>query len=141
MIFSGSRHHNVFAICALLSTFFASSASILNITVISKRRSSWSAYLALITCMAAFQLLYDLSFFPGVVNMGNKYLTIAANLVQIFSGTVSAIMSNLVAYVAFYVIYHKKVFDINQNFFFMIFFVVLIASLFCIFYIISVNSS
>ncbi len=66
--------------------------------------------------MTSFQLLYSVSFFTGVIDVGNDVITIISNVCQLFSGLGTSLTANLVAYIAFYVIYHKKSLDIFHYF-------------------------
>lgn len=66
--------------------------------------------------MTIFQLMYDFSFFSGIVNTGVTEVTIVSNVVQLFGGATSSLTSNLVAFIAFYVLYAKKAFDIQRHY-------------------------
>lgn len=119
-VFDGDEHNKVFVSLVLVATITSSIASVLLIFII-RRMKIWNGHILLVTTMTIFQLVYDLSFFTGVVNVGYGGVTIASNITQLFSGVASSLVSNWVAWVAFYVIYHKKSFDIFRNYNWMMF--------------------
>jgi hypothetical protein len=109
--FEGNSHQLAFAGLALAATVVGSIASIIMLMLI-RNMGTWNGHLLLITTMTIFQLIYDFSFFTGVVDTGVGVLTIVSNITQLFSGILSSLVSNWVAWVAFYVIYYKCKFEI-----------------------------
>lgn len=101
-VFGGSERNIAFCSLALIASLSSSTASVIMIHII--RKLHWSGHLSLIYTMTWFQLLYDVSFFTGIVNTNNAALQILSNLAQVFGGISSSIMSNFVAFVALYVI-------------------------------------
>lgn len=130
-------HRGTFQAICLLATIIASIASSINLAVLSLLHRQWNAYLSLVTMMTFFQFLYDISFFTGLVNTGVPNLTITSNVVQLFSGLTSSLTSNLVAFIAFYVIYFKRAFNIKKHFVAMMTTVVVVAVIDVVLYIMS----
>lgn len=137
-IFGDNLHCQVFVSLVLIGTIVSSSFSILMLILI-KRMNLWNEYIFLITMMAAFQLVYDITFFPGVVNVGDKYLTIIANTLQLFSGVVSSLLSNVVAGITFYVIYFKLTLSVFNNFLIFLSIVIIPALIDCVIYLVSLQ--
>jgi hypothetical protein len=123
-VFSGSTHNLVFVSLALLATIFSSLASCIMLLLIRKLKN-WNGHILLLTTMTIFQFIYDLSFFSGVVNLGNSSVSIISNTIQLFSGIGSSLTSNLVAFITFYVIFYKMSFDIFKYYYLMMVFVLL----------------
>lgn len=110
---TGTEHSRAFAILALLATLVSTLASVIMLGLIGKM-GRWNGHLLLITTMTMFQTLYDISFYSAVIDVNNKYITIPSNVAQIIGGIGSSLTSNIVAGIAFYVIYYRKSFPIFQ---------------------------
>ena len=122
-VFGGSDRNLVFCSLALIASLTSSTASVIMIHII--RKMQWSGHLSLIYTMTWFQLLYDISFFPGIVNTNNSSLQILSNLAQILGGISSSIMSNFIAFVALYVIAKVVTLNIPKYYFIIVAFSVL----------------
>lgn len=114
-VFDGSVHSQAFVALALIATVVSSTCSSLVIVLI-RKMEIWNLHIALILATTVFQLLYDLSFFSGMVSTGSFELTITSNCCQLQGGVTSSIFSNLIAAVALYVVYYKRSIDILQYF-------------------------
>jgi hypothetical protein len=100
-------HNVVFFSFALLASVASSIASLLLITIITRLRAR-NFYVTLIFAMAWFEFLHDIFFFFCIVGTGTFGLTIAANIALLTGATSSSMLSNVIAGIAFYVIYTKK---------------------------------
>lgn len=110
-VFGGDVNHEVFVVLVLFAAIISTAASSCMLILI-RLLNTWNGYTLLITTMTSFQLLYNVSFFTGVIDVGNDTVTIISNVCQLFSGLGTSLTTNLVAYIAFYVIYYKKSLDI-----------------------------
>lgn len=97
----------------LITAIIGSIASLVTIVLIYKMPIT--GHTLLILCMSWFQLMYDLTLFNSNVDIGYWYTT-SANACQLFSGIGGSLASNFIAYIAFYVVYYRKSYDIIKNF-------------------------
>jgi len=114
-VFGGSVYNLVFVILVLFSSVVSVVASILMLLLI-KLAKTWNGYILLIVTMTAFQILYNLSFFSGVIDTGNEIATVLSNVCQLFGGLGTSLTANLIAYIAFYVIYYRHTLDVFQHY-------------------------
>lgn len=70
----------------------------------------------LIETMSWFQLMYDMSEFPSAVNVGNEAVNNITSGINYFSGISSALTSNVLAIVAYYVVKYVSVIDIHRHY-------------------------
>lgn len=108
-------HSQVFVSLALIAMVVSSACTSLVIVLI-RKMGVWNLHIALILATTVFQLLYDLTFFSGMVKTGSFELTITSNCCQLQGGATSSIFSNLIAAVALYVVYFKRSIDVLQYF-------------------------
>lgn len=136
--FGENEHSKVFVSLVLIGTILSAAASILMLILIYrlKRRNG---HVLLVSTMTFFTLVYDITFFPGVVNLGNRYVTITANCLQLFSGITTSLISNLVASITYYVVNYRKSFDIYRYYSSMMAFVMFPGVIDCIIFVISVQ--
>ena len=66
--------------------------------------------------MTWLQLMYDLAFFNAAVDCHYFPIKFAANAMQAIGGVGSCLISNWIAYVVLYVVWHKKSIDIGETF-------------------------
>lgn len=114
--FSGSNQHQVFVSLVLVAAVVGIVCDLFMMYLIRKMKA-WNGHILLILTITVFQLLYDVSFFPAVVNTGYYNLFLTASVCQFVGGIASSIFSNCVAFVALYVVYYKKAFDIFKYYY------------------------
>jgi len=77
-------------------------------------------YIKLILAMSWYQLLYDITLFTVIVDVGNYpifYLSYLGGLIGLIG---SSIISNWIAFFLFYVVVFEKAFDIKKNYIYII---------------------
>ena len=77
-------------------------------------------YIKLILAMSWYQLLYDITLFNVIVDVGNYPILYIASFVEIIGGIGASFMSNWIAFVLFYVVIFEKSFDILKNYIYII---------------------
>ena len=77
-------------------------------------------YIKLILAMSWYQLLYDITLFNVIVDVGNYPILYIASFVEIIGGIGASFMSNWIAFILFYVVVFEKVFDIVNNYMYII---------------------
>jgi len=77
-------------------------------------------YIKLILAMSWYQLLYDITLFNVIVDVGNYPILYIASFVEIIGGIGASFMSNWIAFVLFYVVIFEKSFDILKNYMYII---------------------
>jgi hypothetical protein len=77
-------------------------------------------YIKLILAMSWYQLLYDITLFNVIVDVGNYPILYIAAFVEIIGGIGASFMSNWIAFVLFYVVVFEKSFDILKNYMYII---------------------
>ena len=77
-------------------------------------------YIKLILAMSWYQLLYDITLFNVIVDVGNYPIVFIASFVEIIGGIGASFMSNWIAFVLFYVVVFEKSFDILKNYMYII---------------------
>jgi hypothetical protein len=139
-VFGDNTHTKVFVSLVLIGTVLSASASVLMLFII-KRLGRWNGHILLVSTMTVFTLIYDVTFFPGIVNVGDKYITIPSNCLQLFSGVTSSLISNLVAWITYYVVKYRKSIDIFKYYYFFMFLVTFPATVDCCIFLISLKGS
>ena len=139
-LFGNSVHQQVFVTLVLIGSICSSFASMLMLLIIYKLKV-WNGHILLVVSMTVFQFVYDATFFTGMIDVGNEYVTIISNVLQLFSGVTSSLVSNLVAWITFYVIYYKKGFDIFRYYSVMMLIVVLPAIADCALFLCSIRGN
>lgn len=125
--FESNKHQRVFMLVVFFASAIACAASILQFALI-YYMNVWNGHILLIKTLAICQFVYDVTFFTEMVNTEVVGLTLFSNFSQLFSGIAVGLTSNVIAFVAFYVIYYGKAFEIHKNYY-LIMTVVLILSL------------
>ena len=72
-------------------------------------------YIKLILAMSWYQLLYDITLFNDVNNVGIYPIEYITHVAQLIRGIGSSFVSSWIAFVLFYVVVYKKTFDIMKN--------------------------
>jgi len=139
-VFDGNTHNEVFVSLALIAGVLGSFSSALVILLIYKMKV-WNLHIALILGMTLFELLYDVSFFTGMVNTGSFALSVASNLAQLLGGTTSSIISNIIAGVALHVVFYKRSIDLLPYYKLLLGFAILPGIVVCILYTLAVSNS
>ncbi len=114
-VFGGGVNSEVYVALNLVFCFIASLASILTLMLIHKMNVH-TGHVTLIFYMTIFQLAYDCTLFFSNVNCG-YYITAFANFFQLFGGVSSSLISNWIAFIAYYIIIYRERFDIFSNFY------------------------
>ena len=70
--------------------------------------------------MSWYQLLYDITLFNVIVDVGNYPILYIASFVEIIGGIGASFMSNWIAFILFYVVIFEKSFDILKNYMYII---------------------
>jgi hypothetical protein len=135
--FGNNVHTQVFVSLVLIGSIISSFASIFMLYMI-KRLKIWNGHILLLTTMTIFQLIYDITFFPGVINLGNNYVAVVSNVIQLFSGIASSLISNVLAFITFYIINYKKRFNIMKHYYLILLLVLIPAIIDCTLFLISV---
>ena len=117
-VFDGSPQYQTYVIIGFVGTVLSSIASMITILLINKMKIT--GYIKLILTMTWFQLVYDVSFFNGTVNVGNYWVSYVANVWQLVGGIGSSLISNWIAFVVLYVVYNKRSIDIVGNYEYML---------------------
>ncbi len=110
-------HRAVFQ--ALLAFFAVISciASVINIVIITKMEK-YTGHVLIVLSMTTCQLIYDVSFYPGVVSLpsSDSWLVVTANILQLIGGLGSSLYSNYMSFVVLYVIRQRTLFDVIYYF-------------------------
>jgi hypothetical protein len=114
-VFGGSEHNQVYVALNLVFSFIASLASVLTLMLIRKMQVR-TGHVTLIYYMTWFQLMYDCTLFFSNVDCG-YYVTAVANFFQLFGGVSSSLISNWIAFIAYFIIIYRQRFDIFGNFY------------------------
>lgn len=112
--FSDSEYKIVFASLILIFSFIATVCSTLILYLIYKMKVR-NGHILLIETMSWFQLIYDTSLFFGSVHVGttgSNTLYNAASFLQLTSGISGALVSNVIGFVALYVVRNIQFIDI-----------------------------
>jgi hypothetical protein len=112
-VFGGTIHSQVFVSLALLASVFSSASSATIIALI-RKMGIWNLHVSLIFAMTVFELMYDVTFFSGMVNTGSFEISVFSNIAQLLGGTTSSIISNVIAGVALYVVFYKRTIDVQR---------------------------
>jgi len=70
--------------------------------------------------MSWYQLVYDITLFTVIVDVGNYPIVYLSTVVEIIGGIGASFMSNWIAFVLFYVVVYKKSFDVMMNYIYII---------------------
>lgn len=106
--FSGNIYYQIFAVLTLVTSVLGALSS-LTINWLILTSPQRTGFMLLLLAMTRFQLLYDVTFFPSVVNCG-YYATVVANFFQLSCGIAANLVANWIAWVTWFVVtYHKKV--------------------------------
>ena len=70
--------------------------------------------------MSWYQLVYDITLFTVIVDVGNYPIVYLSTVVEIIGGIGASFMSNWIAFVLFYVVVYKKSFDVMKNYIYII---------------------
>ena len=70
--------------------------------------------------MSWYQLVYDITLFTVIVDVGNYPIVYISTVVEIIGGMGASFMSNWIAFVLFYVVVYKKSFDVMKNYIYII---------------------
>jgi hypothetical protein len=135
-----SVHQEVFVILVLTGSILSSLASILMLVIMVKI-NVWNGHILLVQTMTILQLIYDLSFFPGMIDVGIEAVTIISNVLQLFSGITSSLVSNVVAWITFYIIFYKKSVDIFYHYPLLMMLISIVGLIDCIVFLMSLQSS
>jgi hypothetical protein len=135
-----SVHQEVFVILVLIGSILSSLASTLMLIIMVKIKV-WNGHLLLVQTMTILQLIYDLSFFPGMIDVGIESVTIISNVLQLFSGITSSLVSNVVAWITFYIIFYKKSVDIFHHYPLLMILISIVGLIDCIVFLMSLQSS
>lgn len=108
-------HREVFEILVAFFSAVSCLASILNILVI-VRMEKYTGHVLVLLTMTTCQLIYDFSFYPGVINVPQEGIVVTANVLQLIGGLGSSLYSNFMSYVVFYVIWKRSMFDVFYYF-------------------------
>ena len=77
-------------------------------------------YIKLILAMSWYQLVYDITLFTVIADVGSYPIEYISTVVEIIGGIGASFMSNWIAFVLFYVVVYKKSFDITKNYIYII---------------------
>ena len=77
-------------------------------------------YIKLILAMSWYQLVYDITLFTVIADVGSYPIEYISTVVEIIGGIGASFMSNWIAFVLFYVVVYKKSFDIMKNYMYII---------------------
>lgn len=113
----GDVNNQVYVSLNIVMTVLGSSASLTIILLIHRMHRDSpviTGHVLLILIMSYFQLLYDITFFFSNVDCG-YYISLGANLIQLSCGIAGSLVSNWIAFVAWYVVTFRKKFDIVPN--------------------------
>ncbi len=108
-------HSTAFRWLMFLSAFVSSALSVLQLVLIRKMKV-YNGHILLIQAMAIGQLIYDVSFYPGVITIGIDWVVVMANVMQLIGGISVSVYSNVMASVVLIVILKKRSYDIIGNF-------------------------
>lgn len=106
----GSVNNQVYISLNIIMSFIGSMASITTIFIIHRLKSK-TGHVQLVLTMSYFQLLYDMTFFFSNVDCG-YYISVAANVFQLSCGIAGSLISNWIAFIAWYVVTYRKKLDI-----------------------------
>lgn len=109
-VFGGNDRHQVYVWLNLVTTIVGTSASLLTILLIQRMKSN-TGHVYLIFVMSLYQLMYDVTFFFSNVDCG-YYISTVANFFQILGGISGSLVSNWIAFIALYIVWHRQRFDI-----------------------------
>lgn len=109
----GGPKQQTYIILNIIFCSFGFLASLINIVLIKIMKLN-SGHISLVLFMNYSQLIYDFTLFFSNVYCGYYILNIA-NFFQLTFGISGSLISNWIAYVAFYVVYYNKNIDINSN--------------------------
>ena len=70
--------------------------------------------------MSWYQLVYDITLFTVIVDVGNYPIVYLSTVVEIIGGIGASFMSNWIAFVLFYVVIFEKSFDILKNYMYIV---------------------
>ena len=70
--------------------------------------------------MSWYQLVYDITLFTVIVDVGNYPIVYISTVVEIIGGIGASFMSNWIAFVLFYVVVYKKSFDVMKSYMYII---------------------
>jgi hypothetical protein len=113
-VFEGSPQNQTYVILSFVGTILSSIASIVTILVINKMKQT--GYIKLILTMTWFQLIYDVSFFNGTVDVGEYWIAYIANIFQLVGGIGASLSSNWIAYVVLHVVHRKRTVNILRHY-------------------------
>jgi hypothetical protein len=139
-VFGDNTHTRVFVSLVLIGTILSSIASVLMLIII-RRLDKWTGHILLVSTMTIFTLIYDVTFFSGVVDVGNLYVTVLSNCIQLFSGITSSLISNVVAWITFYVVTYRTSIDIFKNYYLFMLVVAIPATIDCCIFLGSLRGS
>jgi hypothetical protein len=108
--FGGEERHSVYVWLGLWGSIIGTICSLLTIVLIVRMKSN-TGHLHLVLLMTVYQLLYDVSFCFSDMDFG-YYPNCISNLLQLFGGVGSALISNWIGFVAMYIVILRKKFDV-----------------------------
>lgn len=113
--FSGGKKEVAYASVDLVFAVIGAICSIIVLYLI-RRLQMKNGHILLIWTMTLFQLLYDVTLFNATVSVGNGSFLCFCQCLNLFGGAGSALVSNVIAFVSFYVVTFGKVIDIRKNY-------------------------
>ena len=113
--YTNGDHNLAYFIVSLFSSVIGAIASSLTIFLIYYMKL-WSGHILLVLSMSVTQLVYDITFCPSDVDLGNVEANLIVNILNFSGGISVAIFSNIMALVIFYIIQYKKSVDIFKNY-------------------------
>lgn len=104
------NRYGLYELLVLLGSVISSFCGVLNLLIIYDM-GIWNSFIFLITAMTLFQLMYDLSFYPNMMCDQKTTCYNISLLFQTYGGLTQALISNEIAFIAFYTISKRKIYD------------------------------
>jgi len=101
-VFGDSEYEHIFTSLVLVATVIGCISSIITIIVI-KRMKSTTGHILLLLYITYFQAVYDAFCFTANVDIG-YYVTVVTYTFALLTGIASAILSNWMIYIAWYIV-------------------------------------